>query len=454
MSEVALANRESLQAASALRAWYLVAVLTLFYALSFVDRQIMSLLVGPMKHEFALSDTRIGLLQGFAFASFYTLMGFPLGRFADTGDRRGLIAGGIVLWSAMTSLCGTAKSFFSLFLARMGVGVGEATLSPAAFSLISDSFSPGSLGVAFSVYSMGISIGSGVALLVGGSLVSSVLRMNAVSLPFLGTFSSWRLTFFAVGLPGLLFAPLIKTVKDPNRRNLMRASDGRPLNLGLAATFREFRRRWQSITGMSFAIVFQSVASYAFFAWAPEYFQRVHGWTVAQAGHCLGAMVIFCCCSGTWVGGALCDYWVRKGMYEGPLRVGVLSAIGAGVLFAFALTAPQFRWSWEAMAPGLFFISLPGGSAYAALQLILPNQVRGQISAIFLFILNIGGLSLGPLLPAILNDYVFKNESMIGVSTALTMGLACTLVIATLPRIYKPYRRDFLAMHSRPELRG
>jgi MFS family permease len=167
-------------------AWYVVFVLMVCYTLSFIDRQILSLLVAPIKRDLGISDTKIGLLQGLAFALFYTLLGFPLGWIADRYSRRNLVAAGVFFWSLMTALCSLAASFSSLFLARMGVGVGEATLGPSAFSLISDYFPKERLGGALSVYSMGIFIGSGLALIVGGTVVSAVQEMPAVTLPVIG----------------------------------------------------------------------------------------------------------------------------------------------------------------------------------------------------------------------------------------------------------------------------
>ena len=216
------------QARTSLRyAWYVVIVLTALYMLSFVDRTILSLLVGSIKRDLGISDTRIGLLQGLSFALFYTIMGLPLGRMADTRSRRNLIAAGVVVWSLFTSACSFAKSFWSLFFTRIGVGVGEAGLSPAAYSLISDYFPPDRLGVAISVYYMGVFLGSSLALLVGGVVVDTMARIHTVTLPLLGTIASWRVTFLIVGLPGLLCALLVYTIKEPLRLNMLRSAQGR-----------------------------------------------------------------------------------------------------------------------------------------------------------------------------------------------------------------------------------
>jgi MFS family permease len=447
--EAAASSSKSTEDEPSLRyAWYVVLILMVCYTLSFVDRQILSLLVGPMKRDLAISDTRIGLLQGVAFALFYGLMGLPLGRLADTRNRRNVIIVGVVLWSFLTGACSAARSFWSLFLARMGVGVGEATLSPSAFSLISDYFPKEKLGLALSIYSMGIFIGSGIALIAGGSVVDAVTRMPVVTLPLLGAVAPWRCTFLIVGAPGLAIALLLYTVREPIRRRLMRASDGTPARLQLREVVVELRMRWQSVLGISLGMVSQSMGAYAFFAWAPAFLQRIHGWSAGQSGRALGLITLVFGCLGMSVGGRLCDHWQKQGVWEAPLRVAVVSAIGSGILSAFAMTAKQVEWTILLMAPALFFLALPIGSSFAAIQLIFPNQVLGQVSALFLLILNLGGLSLGPLLPGLLNDYVFRNEKMIGPSLAITIGVASTLLLLTSRAAYRPYRIDYERMHA------
>lgn len=429
-------------------AWYVVLVLMLCYTLSFVDRQILSLLVGPIKRDLMISDTRIGVLQGLAFAVFYTLAGLPIGRIVDTYGRRNPIAAGIFLWSLMTASCSAAKSFWTLFLARIGVGVGEATLSPAAFSLISDYFPKEQLGLAISVYTMGIFVGSGIALAVGGTVVDAVVRMPALHLPILGVVATWRLSFLLVGIPGLLVVLLVYTIREPLRRNLLRTADGRAAELGLWDVLAQVRTRWQAFTGLSVAMIFQSLASYSFLSWAPAFFQRIHGWTPGQSGRALGVILLIFGCSGMYVGGSLCDRWQQRGIREAPLKVTMLSAVGACVFLGIAMLVPNPYLALSLMAPGLFFQAMPIGSAYAAVQLIFPNQVRGQVSAFFMFILNLGGISLGPLLPGVFNDYLFKNEKMLGPSVSLSIALASVGMMIILPLTYRHYRRDYETMNS------
>jgi hypothetical protein len=222
----AMRVEESTRKPSLRYAWYVVIVLMACFALSFIDRQILSLLVGPIKTDLGISDTRIGLLQGLAFALFYTAMGLPLGRIADTWSRRGLIAVSIMIWSCFTAACSFARTFASLFVTRIGVGIGEAGLSPAAYSMIADYFVKEQLGVAMSVYYMGVFIGSSLALLLGGLTIDAVAKMASITLPIIGSMAPWRLTFLVVALPGIPFALLMYTIKEPVRRDLLRAAGG------------------------------------------------------------------------------------------------------------------------------------------------------------------------------------------------------------------------------------
>jgi MFS family permease len=423
-------------------AWYVVFALTAIYMLSYMDRQILSMLVGPMKRDLGISDTRVGLLQGLSFGLFYTFMGLPLGRLADTGSRRNLIAAGVVLWSIFTSTCSVARNFWSLFLTRMGVGVGEATLSPAAYSLIADYFPRDKLGVAVSIYYMGVFFGTSASLLVTGMVIDTMAHTPVITLPLLGAMASWRLTFLFVGLPGLLFAPLVYTIREPLRQGVARAKAGQGTQLSFADALREMARRWRSLIGLSIGAVFQAIPTYALISWTPAFFQRTHHWSAGQSGRGLAALLLAFGCTGMYAGGKLNDYWQRKGIAEAPLRVGVLCGIGALIFLPAAYLLPDATWTLTLLAPGIFFLALCMGTSAAALQRIFPNQVRGQVSALFLFFLNLGGLSLGPLLPGYLDDHLYHDDKMLGHSLAITIGAAAVLMIIAFRATYSSYRRD------------
>jgi MFS family permease len=428
-------------------AWYVVAALTAIYTLSFIDRQIMGLVVAPIKKELAISDTRVALLQGLAFALFYTMLGLPMGRIADRHSRRNLVAAGVGLWSFFTAVCAVARSFWSLFFARMGVGVGEAALAPAAYSMIADYFPRERLGLAMSIYYCGNILGSSLAMIVGGSVVQAVSQNPETSLPLFGTIASWRVTFLVIGLPGILFALLALTVREPARQGVQRDASGAKM-FSWAEAFAEILRRWQTVAGVSLAFVFQAACNYGFMAWVNPYFQRVHGWNIARSGLNVGLVVLVFGCAGLYFGGWLCDRWQRKGIKDAPVRVAIPCALGMLAIFPIAMQMPTPLLSLALIGPGLFFMGMPMGTAAVALQLIFPNQLRGVVTALYLFILNLGALTIGPLLPALFNDYLFRDEKMVGYSIGLTIGLASVVMLGIILLTLRPFRRDYDAMRA------
>ncbi len=348
-------------------AWYVVLVLMLAYTLSFVDRQILGLLVQPIRSEFGISDTQIGLLQGLSFALFYTVLGLPMGWLVDRFSRRNLIAGGVALWSLMTAVCGVATSYSGLFAARVGVGVGEAALSPAAFSMISDYFRRERLGIALSVYAMGVFIGAGLAFIVGGAVVDAVTKLPPMEIFGLGALSAWRLTFLIVGAPGLLLALVIWRLREPLRRGVMQSAGAEPAQPRVAEVMAMVRARRGAFGGITLAMAAHAICMYSVFAWMPTVFIRRFGWSPGEAGLALGLVVLFCGCAGMVLGGWLTDRWQANGRSDAALRVGTLGAlltVGAGVV-APVIATPF--WVVLCLAPLLFGLALPVGSLFAAL---------------------------------------------------------------------------------------
>lgn len=429
-------------------AWWVVIALTGVYTLSFVDRTILSLLVPSIKRDLGVSDTQIGLLQGLAFSLFYTLMGLPIGRIADRSNRRNLIVAGILVWSFFTTMSSVAKSFVLLFLTRIGVGVGEASLSPAGYSMLSDYFPKQKLGAAISVFYMGVFIGSALAQLVGGTTIDMLARTPFVTVPILGTMASWRLTFVIVGLPGVVFAALAWTIREPVRRNLLASADGRPRQLSFGEAMAQIRMRWQSVAGISLAMVCQGMITYGLLAWIPTFFQRVHHWSPGQSGRALAAILLTFGCAGMYFGGRLSDHWQKRGVPEGPLKVAVISAIGTLLLMPVATLVSNPAWTLALLAPALFFDALAMGTSTAALQHIFPNQVRGQVSALYLFLLNLGGGSLGPLLPGVFNDYLFHNPNMVGYSLAITVAIGAIGMLIAITSTFGAYRIHYDMMKT------
>lgn len=429
-------------------AWYTVFALMVCYTLSYADRQILAFLVGPLKQDLHISDTQVGLLQGIAFALVYTVFGLPMGALADRFSRRNIVAAGVVVWSLMTSFSSVARSFVSLAAARMGVGIGEATLSPCAFSMIADSFPKERLGSALSVYTMGIQLGSGLALVIGGVVAQSVSHLPPQDLPVLGSIAAWRITFLIVGLPGLLIALLLLTVKEPARRTVLVDSRGAAARLTLSEVLEQIRLRWRSAAGLSVMISCQATCNYALLGWGPEFFGRLHHWPKDRTGLVLGLTTLGCGCIGLFTGGRLSDRWHSRGITEAPLRVGIISLLGVLLTLAPAMLLPEAQWTVALLLPAVFFIGLPIGCGYAAVQLIFPNQARGLASAIVIFAVALIGLGFGALLPGLLNDHLFHDELRIGWSIAITVALAALIGLVAAVMSLAPYRADYRAVFA------
>ncbi|HEV2702981.1 MAG TPA: MFS transporter [Steroidobacteraceae bacterium] len=429
-------------------AWYTVFVLMLCYTLSYADRQILAFLVGPLKQDLQISDTQVGLLQGVAFALVYTLFGLPMGALADRFSRRNIVALGVIVWSVATSLCSVARSFTSLAAARMGVGIGEASLSPCAFSMIADSFPKERLSGALSVYTMGIQLGSGLALVIGGLVAQAVTHMAPVALPVAGFIPAWRVTFLIVGAPGLVVALILLSVREPARRALVLNAQGVAAPLGLGQVLAHIRRRWRSIAGLAAMISCQASCNYALLAWGPAFFERMHHWPKDRTGLVLGLTTLGCGCTGLFVGGRLSDLWQSRGIADAPLRVGLMSVGGILLTLAPAMLFSDAGWTVALLLPGVFFIGLPIGCGYAAVQLILPNQARGRVSAVVLFAVALISLTVGAALPGFLNDHLFHDELRVGASISLTVALAC--LVGTLAGVVtlRAYRADYQAAVS------
>ena len=427
-------------------AWYVVGVLTLIYVFSFIDRQILNLLVAPIRRDLAISDTQMSLLMGFSFAVFYTFFGIILGRMADTGSRRLLIGVGLVVWSLMTAACGLANSFSALLVFRIGVGIGEASLGPAAYSMISDYFAPERRATAMSVYSMGIYLGSGIAYLLGGLVVAFASRQEAYVLPLIGDMRPWQLIFFLVGFPGIAVALLMFTVREPVRRGVKAKTSGERT---MRETWKHIGANKNTIFCHNLGIALLTMATYGTAAWLPTFFVRTHGWTAGQIGVSLGIVVIIFGTLGVALGGRIADKLAARGLKDANLRVALYSILLAiPFVIAYPLIADS-RVAFAVYIPTAFLTSVPIGVAAAALQQIMPNEMRGQATALYFFVINFLGLGLGPTLIALMTDYAFKNDNSIYLSLSIVCGVTLILSAALLAFGLKPYRRSLQLMAER-----
>lgn len=429
--------------------WYVVGVLLLAYTLSFVDRMILSLLVAPIRAALDISDTQVSLLIGLAFALFYTLLGLPLAWIADRYNRRNLILVGVAVWSFMTAGCGFAGSYATLFAARMGVGVGEATLSPAAYSMLSDYFPRDKLARAMAVYSIGVPLGAGIALILGSFVVQAVLAAPMVEVPFFGAMDAWRLIFVWVAAPGLLIALLMLTVREPLRRGLRApAPDASSAPApGLIAHLQSQRVALGALfAGMSLI----GLVMYGAIAWIPTFFARTYGLSVGEAGLWFGIIMAIGGTIGLLAGGSLADRLYAKGVADAHLRVMRLSILLGGPPLLAAALMPDSTLAFVMLAIAYPCMTMHGVGG-VALQLITPNEYRARMTALYFFVVNLIGLGFGPMLIALLTDNLFEDDAMLRYSIATVVAVALPVAAIILTWGFKGFARDLARMSAEAE---
>jgi len=390
---------------------YVLGLLFVVYVFNFVDRQILAILLEPIKRDLGVSDTAMGFLTGTAFALFYTFAGIPIARLADRGVRRSVIAVGAALWSAMTAASGLAQSFAQLALARVGVGIGEAACSPPAHSLLSDYFPPERRATALALYAAGIHVGIAFGYLAGGWINQAF---------------DWRTAFFVVGLPGLGLAVLVRlTVREPARG----LSEGGEASGDVPATREVLRFLWslRSFRHVSFASALTAFAGYGVANWTPTFLVRVHGMGTGEVGTWLGLIAGIAGASGAYLGGHLVDVFRSR-----DARFGVWIPAAAGVLglpfVSLLLFWPEPRQALLLSAPGTLLGAVWLGPVFALTQTLVRIRMRAVASAILLFVVNLIGLGLGPQTVGLLNDLLQPRFG----AGAVRWSLAAVVLVTSL----------------------
>jgi MFS family permease len=408
------------------RAWYAVGVLVVAYIFSIMDRQILTLLVGPIQASLGVNDTMMGLLHGFTFAAFYAIMGLPISRLIDRGHRPVLIAIGIALWSLATAAGGLATEFWHLLVARCGVAVGEAVLIPGAVSLLADLFSPDKRGRAMGVFGAGGPLGAGIGLLAGGLLLG-VFTASPPTLPMFGELLPWQATFVAVGLPGLIIAIFMLAVPEPRRMGAAR--DTPTQGVPVAATVAYLTNHRKTFTAALLGVGFYTLTIYAWAGWTPTYFVRELGWTYPQIGKLLGVIIAIAGPVGVLTATSLADFWRRKGLAYANLRVGALCSAGMAVTSTGMVYAgsPALTMIFLTLAAAFSFSLL--GVGPSIIQDTAPAPMRGQVAALYTGTLNIIGAGFGPVAVGVLTDYVLRDPSKIGLAIVLTCVTAGVISI-------------------------
>jgi MFS family permease len=420
------------------RAWYAMVVFIMALFCDMLDRGIVNLLVPDMKRDLGLSDTKISLLLGFAFALFYAFVGLPIARLVDSKSRRLIMGLGIAMWSTMTALCGLAQNFWQLFVARMGVGVGEACNGPSTYSMMSDLFPRERLTRAASVLQIGFVFGTGFASIIGGAVLDLVAGWPEVTIPGVGTLRQWQLVFIIVGVPGLLIAALLGTIQEPKRRGLVQGArvPGKAIPIRDVARF--LGENWRFYGPMYLGLAVNGLILGAQ-AWIPTFFQRTYGLPMARIAYIQGAVVISASLLGLLVGTKIAERFIAKGYADANMRLVVLGnalSIPIAVLYPLMPT-PELAFAFLGL--NMFMRFWSPGAQNAALQSVTPNEMRGQVTAIFLFIFNLVGYGLGPIYIALLTDYLFGAEEQLKYALAASTAIAGPIATLILWRAMKPY---------------
>ena len=408
-------------------AWYATVVLTLAYTFSFVDRQVLNLLVQPIKQDLQLTDTSISFLQGLAFVIPYVLMSVPIGRLVDKFNRIVVLIGGVLVWSVATFACGMSSSYSQLLVARMGVGVGEASVTPAACSLLADYFSPEKLARPVSFFLMGPYLGGGLALIGGAAVLDWSASFGAISLPLLGEVTTWQFTFMVVAVPGIVIAALLATLPNPVRQQVAEHAAQAPAAPSWREVGRFLRAHARIYLAVLLGVPFLVVVLYGLQGWVPTILVRVYDWDLASAGRIYGTLALVAGSAGVLSGPVVGGWLQRRGHADYPLRLAAGSAVA--IALSMVLLPWQTSGTGALVCIGLasFFVTLPLALMTFVTQTVTPRDMRGVLAGIYVVGTNVLGLGLGPTLVAGTTDYVLRDPDQVHISLTIVSVLVAPI---------------------------
>lgn len=413
-----------------LYAWYFMSIIFFGAGFAFIDRIIVSLITPALQADIGLSDTQIGLVQGMAFALFYTLFGIPLGLLADRWSRKRLLTIGMSIWSLATTLCGFAGSFRSLFSARLGVGMGEASLNPCVASLIGDLFPPRKRPRAFSIYVVAQGFGHGLAYIFGGMLLGWLITRDGLQLPALGHFKPWQAMFVIVGVAGLIPAILLAfTVREPKRREFANTHQGRA---SAAQVWSFIRQNRGTMFCHHLGVALTIMTAYAFSNWMPTFFFRVHGWAPQHFSVIYGSIMLVLGIATPLASGWIVTWLKDRGWSDATWKVAIIGSIGCTSCGVIAPLMPTPELSLFVYVLAGIFASPVALAALIIISEFVPNEMRGTITGIYFLVIGLLSTGLGPFAVGFATDYLFVDKAAIGSSlslVSLVTGLPSALLL-------------------------
>jgi len=421
-------------------AYYSLFVLTIVVMFTVLDRQILSLLIDPIKADFQITDTEAALLMGAAFSITYGIVGLPIARIADTANRRNLVAICIAFWSACTMASGIAQNYAGMFLARLGIGIGESGYGPATWSIVTDSFPREKVAFATGTLGIGAMMGTGLAMFLGGAVLAFVEHLPPLSVPWIGLIRPWQWAFIIVGLPGLIWALVVMTTHEPVRRGVRGA---KARSVPVREVGRYLLDDWRSYVAVIGGTCMKYLMALGPAQWGPTFFHREFGWQLSHVGLVLGTMTVIVSPIGMIAGGKLSEYWTKQGKADANLRIVLYGLLFSVPLLTVAPLLPNPYMVLAFNAVGMFIGTLGFGPGVAAFQLITPNTMRAQVSSISQFSTNVLAFAISPLIVALFTDYLFNDPADLKYSMALSIGILGPLAILITWQGMKPYARSY-----------
>lgn len=428
------------------RQWWLVTALTILTLLSSVDRHVISLLVGDIQASLHLSDTQISLLLGFAFAISYTLASIPAGYLADALPRRLVVAGAVILWSIMTMLCGFSGNYWQLFAARAGVGIGEGSLVPAALSLVRDGVDPIRRGRAITVVTAGPLAGTGLAVVLGGLLVTAIEHFGS-SIPMISQIPPWQVTLGAIGLLGLPLVLLVLTIYEPSRAPRARGgADNGGLLKGYAAAFAHIRANGAVFFPLLVLSVFNGLLAGAFGAWMPSILRRSFHLTSGQIALGFGGLMIVAVPTGLFVAGSLMDRARHRSSRIGTALAGLIGMSFITVAATLAPLMPTTTLVWPVFALQLLMSGIPVAAVQLTIADNTPSHLVGKVIAVNVLALGVFGQSSGPTIAAMSGAHFFSGADALAYGLSLTAAVSGSIAVVSALLVIRAARRIPLAI--------
>ncbi len=415
---------------SARYSWYVLGVICFGYVFAFIDRTILGLLAPAIQKDLGITDTEMGLLQGLGFAIFYTIFGLPLGWISDRYNRKWILSGGMFFWTVMTAFCGLATGFKSLFAARAGVGVGEATLNPCASSLISDYFPPEKRPRAFGFYTMSTAVANILSYIIGGTILAALAAYTYVSVPLLGDLKPWQVVFIIIALPGLIpVALLAATVKEPVRLGQAASKKGQA-TISETWAFIMMNKKSLGLFLIACALIILEIYGAAY--WHATIFIRVYGWTPAETAFKFGVMSGLIGIISAYTSGSVTSYFRKKGMAEGVWVTALLGALGCTIFGGFGPIMPTWQLALPILLVKALFVNYSAAAAMTAINEITPNEHRGLVTSMYVILTGLVAQGIGPLAVGLGSDKIFGDPMKIGWSLSLVVFVTGILAIVCL----------------------